>query len=142
MMQYVTTEGAQGICFPGWHLPTDNELKVLEGTIDSQYGIGDPIWDLTGDRGLDAGGKMKETGTTHWVFPNTGATNTSGFTALPGGARNTDGTYPGFQIYGRYWTSTESGSNAFRRVLISSRADIARDAANKSFGLSVRCIKN
>lgn len=142
MMQYVTSEGAQGICFPGWHLPTDSELKTLEGTIDSQYGVGDPVWDLTGDRGLDAGGKMKEIGTTHWVFPNTGATNTSGFTALPGGARNTDGTWPGFQIYGRYWTSTESGTNAYRRILSASRADISRDAANKSFGLSVRCVKN
>lgn len=142
MMQYVTTEGSQGICFPGWHIPTDTELKTLEGTIDSQYGVGDPIWDLTGDRGLDAGGNMKETGTTHWVYPNTGATNSSGFTALPGGARNTDGTYPGFQIYGRYWTSSESATNAYRRILSASSADISRDDANKNFGLSVRCIKN
>ncbi|MBM3435324.1 MAG: hypothetical protein FJY07_03790, partial [Bacteroidetes bacterium] len=117
MMQYTTTPGTQGICTPGWHLPTDNELKTLEGTVDSQYGVGNPVWDLTGDRGLDAGGNLKETGVSHWAFPNNGATNSSGFTALPGGARNTDGTYPGLTIYGRFWTSTESGSTAYRRVL-------------------------
>ena len=142
MMQYVTTPGAQGICTPGWHLPTDNEIKLLEGTIDSQYGVGNPVWDLTGDRGLDAGGKMKETGNSHWAFPNTGATNTSGFTALPGGARNTDGSFPGVTVYGRFWTSSEGGTTAYRRVLSSSTATIARDTANKLFGLSVRCVKD
>jgi len=142
MMQYVTTPGTQGICTPGWHLPTDNEIKLLEGTIDSQYGVGDPVWDLTGDRGLDAGGKMKETGNSHWAFPNTGATNTSGFTALPGGARNTDGSFPGVTVYGRFWTSSEGGTTAYRRVLSSSTATIARDTANKLFGLSVRCVKD
>lgn len=141
-MQYVTTSGAQGICASGWHLPSDSEWKILEGTVDSQYGVGDPIWDIIGDRGLDAGGKLKETGTTHWVWPNTGATNSSGFTALPGGSRNTDGTYPGFQIYGRYWTSNESGTNAYRRVFSTARADIARDASSKNFGLSLRCVKD
>jgi len=142
MMQYTTTPGTQGICTPGWHLPTDQEIKTLEGTIDSQYGVGDPIWDLTGDRGLDAGGKMKETGNAHWVFPNVGATNTSGFTGLGGGTRNTNGSYSGFQIYGIFWTSTESSTNAYRRVLSASRADIARDAVNKLVGLSVRCVKD
>jgi uncharacterized protein (TIGR02145 family) len=142
IMQYSTTPGVQGICTPGWHVPTDNEWKILEGTIDTQYGVGDPIWDLTGDRGLDAGGKLKETGTVHWVFPNTGATNTSGFTALPGGTRNTNGTYVSFQIFGRFWTSDESSTNAYRRVLNTSRADILRDATNKLYGLSVRCVKD
>jgi uncharacterized protein (TIGR02145 family) len=142
MMQYSTSPGVQGICTPGWHLPTDNELKTLEGTIDSQYGVGDPVWDLIGDRGLDAGGKLKETGVIHWAFPNTGATNTSGFTALPGGARNTDGSFPGLTIYGRYWSSTESGTTAYRRILSSSSALSSRDAANKLFGLTVRCLKD
>lgn len=142
MMQYSTTPAVQGICTPGWHLPTDDEIKTLEGTVDSQYGVGDPQWDLTGDRGLDAGGNLKETGSIHWAYPNTGATNSYGFTALPGGARNTDGTYPGFGIYGRFWTSSESGSNAYRRVLSSAVATISRDTANKNFGLTVRCVKD
>ena len=46
MMQYTTQQGVQGICPPGWHLPTDEEWKVLEGAVDSQYGIGDPEWDI------------------------------------------------------------------------------------------------
>jgi uncharacterized protein (TIGR02145 family) len=142
MMQYSTTPGIQGICMTGWHLPTDSEWKTLEGTIDSQYPVGDPVWDLEGDRGYDAGGKLKETGTLHWAFPNTGATNSSGFTALPGGARNTDGTFPSFLVSGRFWTSTESGSNAYRHILSTLLMDIARNAATKNFGLSVRCIKN
>ena len=62
MMQYSTIPGIQGICAEGWHIPTDNEWKLLEGTVDSQYGVGDTIWDLEGDRGYDAGGKLKETG--------------------------------------------------------------------------------
>ncbi len=142
MMQYSTTQGVQGICPTGWHIPTDYEWKVLEGSIDSQYGIGDPVWDLEGDRGYDAGGKLKESGTIHWAFPNTGATNSSGFTALPGGARNTDGTFPSFLISGRFWSSTESGSDAYRRVLSTTLMSISRNAANKNFGLSVRCIKD
>ncbi len=57
MMQYVTTPGVQGICTPGWHIPTDNEVKILEGTIDSQFGVGNAVWDLTGDRGSMQEGK-------------------------------------------------------------------------------------
>ena len=87
LMQYETTQGIQGICPTGWHIATDEELKTLEGTVDSQYGVGDPVWDETGNRGLDAGGNLKETGTTLWEPPNTGATNSSGFTALPSGYR-------------------------------------------------------
>jgi uncharacterized protein (TIGR02145 family) len=142
MMQYTNTPGIQGICMAGWHLPTDIEWKVLEGTVDSQYGVGDPIWDTEGDRGYDAGGNLKETGWDHWVWPNTGATNSSGFTALPGGARNTDGTFPSLQIAGRFWSSTENSTSAYRRNLNNSRMDIYRNASNKNFGLSVRCIKN
>jgi uncharacterized protein (TIGR02145 family) len=142
MMEYSHSPGAQGICFSGWHIPTDNEWKILEGTVDSQYGVGDPIWDIIGDRGSDVGGNLKETGTTHWVWPNTGATNSSGFTALPGGSRNTDGSFPGFQIFERLWSSNENGGTALRRTLNASRSDISRDFSNKNFGFSIRCIKN
>ncbi len=59
MMQYFLQEGARGICPPGWHLPSDKEWKLLEGVVDSQYGIGDPEWDGLGERGLDAGFNLK-----------------------------------------------------------------------------------
>ncbi len=81
MMQYVTTPGAQGICPDGWHLPTDEEFKTMEMALGMSQGEADD----TGWRGTDEGGKMKESGTTHWYSPNMGATNSSGFTALPGG---------------------------------------------------------
>jgi uncharacterized protein (TIGR02145 family) len=55
MMNWTTTPGAQGICPQGWHIPTDEEWKVLEGTVDGEYGVGDPEWNNTGPRGTDAG---------------------------------------------------------------------------------------
>ncbi len=70
MMQWSTTPGAQGICPTGWHIPTDGEWTILTTMLGGEYA---------------AGGKMKEAGTTHWRAPNTGATNTSGFSARAGG---------------------------------------------------------
>ncbi len=66
MMQYnLTTEGAQGICPSGWHIPTDNEWKILEGVADSQYSIGHLIWNANNYRGYDAGKNLKST--TGWL---------------------------------------------------------------------------
>ena len=143
VMQYVTIEGAQGICPEGWYIPTDDDWKILEGTVDSQFGVGDPIWDQFAWRGFDAGGNLKETGTTHWYSPNTGATNFSGFTALPGGARS----YPSFQnlgINGSWWSSTESvsGQLARMRALNYSEAKAGRYSDGQSIGDSVRCLKD
>ncbi|HNS18341.1 MAG TPA: FISUMP domain-containing protein [Bacteroidales bacterium] len=142
-MQYVMTEGVQGICPSTWHLPTDDEWKILEGTVDSQYPVGDPIWNTQGGRGLDAGGNLKETGTTHWVSPNTGATNSSGFTALPGGGRGG----PTFDLCGwqsNFWSSSlVLGTDyAWSRRQFSSLAQTDRNANTKPNGLSVRCLRN
>ncbi|MCK4980234.1 MAG: hypothetical protein KAS62_07550, partial [Candidatus Delongbacteria bacterium] len=79
MMQYDTTEGIQGICPPGWHIPTDDEWKILEGTVDSQYPVGDPEWDGTSVRGFDAGLNLKST--SGWILNGNG-TGLYGFTAL------------------------------------------------------------
>ena len=76
--------GVQGVCPDGWHLPSDTAWKELE----MYLGMSQAQADGTFIRGTDEGGKMKETGTTHWNSPNTGATNSSGFTALPGGYRH------------------------------------------------------
>lgn len=142
IMEYDTIPGLKGICPMHWHLPSDEEWKILEGTVDSQYGVGDSIWDSIGDRGLNAGGMLKETGTMHWVFPNTEATNAYDYTALPAGARNTNGTFPGLTIYGRFWTSSGSNNVAYRRELSALKADIYRGLVDKLLGLSVRCIKD
>jgi len=143
-MQYVTTEGAQGICPPGWHIPTDNEWKILEGTVDSQYPVGDPEWDNPGWRGLDAGGNLKEEGTTHWLSPNTGATNSSGFTGISGGYRGVDnGSFYDLGEDGLIWSSSQYGTNyAWSRDLFFGDAFVIRYNFNKDYGFLVRCLKN
>ena len=81
----------QGVCPTGWHLPGDAEWTELT--------------DYIGGTSV-AGGKMKETGTTHWNSPNTGATNESGFTALPGGRRDSsNGAFSNVGYYGYWWSA-------------------------------------
>ncbi len=142
-MQYDTTAGAQGICPPGWHIPTDNEWKILEGTVDSQYPVGDPEWNGIELRGLDAGGKLKETGLEHWETPNEGATNQSGFTGLPGGYRGfNDGAFFNLGSHGYYWASSQnSTSQAWYRNFNDYSAEVYRDDSYKERGFPVRCLK-
>ena len=135
--------GVQGICPSGWHLPSDEEWKILEGEVDSQYGYPDPEWDGWGWRGTDAGGNLKEIGTTHWDYPNVGATNNSGFTALPAGRRYSNGSFSNLGSNTLFWSSTENNSShAWYRYLHYTNADVHRDGYNKTDGFSVRCIKD
>jgi len=89
LMQYGTAEGSQGICPTGWHVPTDAEWCILENYVDA----GTVSCATISYRGGNAGGNLKETGTAHWQSPNTGATNSFGFTGLPGGARLANGSF-------------------------------------------------
>ena len=120
--------GVQGICPTGWHLPSDAEWTTLTTYLG----------------GLSvAGGKMKEAGTTHWSSPNTGATNESGFTALPGGYRNTNGTFTTIGRYGYWWSSTQSSTNnAWYRGLPYHTGNVYRDTGGKGLGFSVRCLRD
>ena len=128
MMQYSTTSGVQGICPTGWHVPTDAEWATL-------------ITFLGGES--VAGGKMKETGTTHWNGYNTGATNSSGFTALPGGYRATSGLYYITGWNCNLWSSTQnSTTDAWNRILNENSAYVYRDWHTKGFGFSVRCVRD
>lgn len=145
MMDYVTTQGAQGICPTGWHIPTDEEWKTLEGTVDNTFGVGDPEWNILGWRGGDAGGELKDTTTTHWNAPNTGATNGSGFTGLPGGyfvSSNT--TYYYINDFVFLWTSDDSGSGTawyrglrYNDVTVYRHSNMLHENA-----LYVRCLKD
>ncbi len=91
---------------------------------------------------------MKSTGTIEngdglWNSPNEQATNESGFTGLPGGYRNFDGTYLNFGNYGYWWSSTEYDSNfAWFRILYYNYSDVYRFVANKRLGFSVRCVRD
>jgi uncharacterized protein (TIGR02145 family) len=128
MMQYVTTEGIQGICPTGWHLPTDIEWTVL-----INYLGGESL----------AGGKLKESGTSHWLSPNTDATNETGFTALPGGTRRHYGSFyaPGF--FGDLYTSTQGDlGSAFYYTMNNTSGNAKRISGTMDDGNSVRCIRD
>jgi uncharacterized protein (TIGR02145 family) len=108
-------------------VPTDAELTTL-----INYLGGDNI----------AGGKMKSTSTL-WNSPNTGATNSSGFTGLPGGDRNNFGMFVAAVEGGGFWSSTVNGTNgAWFRWLYYSNSTAQRIFDTKQFGFSVRCIKD
>lgn len=143
-MDYASLEGAQGICPEGWHIPTDDEWKILSGNVDSEFPVGDPEWDKTGRCGSDAGGNLKEEGTVHWNLPNTGATNTSGFTGLPGGYRNIySGNFFDTGNMGTFWSSSQTDPDmAWSRYLDYSDARISHYTSSKQNGFSVRCLKD
>jgi uncharacterized protein (TIGR02145 family) len=112
----------------GWHLPSDAEWTTL-----TTYLGGTSV----------AGGKLKETGTTHWSSPNTGATNESGFTALPGGNRNSNGVFGNVGSNGGWWSATESNAtNAWGRLLYFSYSSVYRGNYSKEVGFSVRLVRD
>ena len=120
--------GIQGVCPAGWHLPSDAEWTELT--------------DYLGGTSV-AGGKLKETGTTHWASPNTGATNETGFTALPGGNRDFDGTFDLVGSYGIWWSATEaSATSAWYRYMGDFDSNVYRDIDGKEVGVSVRCVRD
>ena len=144
MMQYSTQQEVQGICPPDWHLPSDEEWKVLEGATDSQYGIGDSEWDFSYDnRGYDAGLNLKTTD--GWYFNGNG-TDLFGFSGLPGGNHWDDGSFQVVFLFGYFWTTKEYGiyyDQAYFRELSYSSSKIFRaPSGGKDGGFSVRCIKN
>jgi uncharacterized protein (TIGR02145 family) len=137
-MQYTVAPGGQGICPSGWHIPTSAEWCVMTTFLDNTTDCYCSCWS-----GTDVGGKLKESGLDHWISPNTGATNESGFTALGAGYRNALGNLINFKENAHFWTSNEVLSpNAMRRNLTSGTATIGRYAVSKSFGKSIRCIKD
>ena len=123
-----TSNGNKNVCPTGWHVPTDAEWTVL---ID--YLGGETV----------AGSKMKEVGTTSWNIPNTDATNTSLFSALPGGSRGSFGNYGNDGSGGNWWGSTEYGTDdAWNRNLRTDNGVANRYYYSKKGGLSVRCLRD
>ncbi len=118
----------RGLAPEGWHIPTDFEWTTLENCLGGA---------------AVAGGAMKEIGTTHWVTPNTGATNISGFTGLPGGFRNQQGAFFNVGLNG-YWCSSTEGSTttAWYRWLFYNAGNIDRVNTSKKNGFSVRCLRD
>ena len=98
--------------------------------------------DEQGWRGTDEGGKLKTEGTEYWLEPNTGASNSSGFSALPGGARNEDGIFKNMGVGIWLWSATEyTGSTQWRRIIRENNAGIAASSAYFNSGMSIRCVQ-
>ena len=116
------------LCPTGWHVPSDAEWTEL-----TDYLGGESV----------AGGKLKETGTTHWASPNTGATNETGFTALPGGYRNYLGTFGAIGYRGYWWSATEdSASRAWPRYVFNNTSNVISGSNSKVVGYCVRCVRD
>lgn len=125
---WYTVIDSRNVCPTGWHVPTDSEWTAL-----SEYLGGEDV----------SAGKLKEIGTIHWVAPNTGATNETGFTAIPGGSRVNDGTFYNVGYDATFWSATEYDVSLGRFYdLNTNGAYIIRAIDDKDTGFSVRCIKD
>ena len=133
LYNWFTVADTKGLCPSGWHVPSDSEWTTLTNYLGG-YGV--------------AGGKMKTTGTTNWNSPNTGATNESGFSALPGGYRYDGGSFYNIRVFAWFWSATESDNFfAWNRDLDFINGGVNRSIPfdsnyNKDVGASVRCLKD
>ncbi len=126
LYNWYAVNDSRNIAPEGWHVPSDAEWGTLI--------------DYLGRR---AGGKMKETGTIHWSSPNEGATNESGFLALPGGFRNHNSHYSNVGNDADFWSATQYlSSSAWERALIYGSFEVHRVFYGKQRGCSVRCVRD
>jgi uncharacterized protein (TIGR02145 family) len=124
---YAVTD-SRNIAPAGWHVASLEEWTALRDTLGGE---------------TLAGGKLKETGTTHWLSPNFGATNESGFTALPGGLREPSGVFYTNGQSAIWWTSTgKTASNAWYAYNDAVTSILLLSNSNKSVGYAVRCVKD
>ena len=121
----------ENICPAGWHAPSESEFKTLEQAL--------------GGRAV-AGGALKEAGTAHWTTPNTGATNSSGYTMLPGGYRTGEGGASFYELgrNGYLWSSTgwQDEAVAYYWGFSKDAARTEQGISGMHTGFSVRCLKN
>jgi uncharacterized protein (TIGR02145 family) len=139
LYNWYSVNDSRNIAPAGWHVPTDAEWKQLEMYLGMSQAEADAVdW-----RGNDEGGKLKEAGTTHWNSPNTGATNESGFSGLPGGYRIFNSNYYDVGNLALFWSSTEYGSYpAWTRYLGYYDSEVGRSYDSKQDGFSVRCVRD
>ena len=116
------------LCPTGWHVPSDAEWTTL-----TNYLGGESL----------AGGKLKETGTLHWISPNTASSNETSFSALPGGYRFANGDFGGNGLYGYWWCTPDSQMHTvWYRHMGNSYNSVYRNSDSKLCGFSVRCLKD
>lgn len=118
----------KNICPTGWHVPNEDDWNTLINFLGGTN---------------VAGGKLKETGTSHWQNQALQTTNESGFTALPGGIRLNNGDYSGMETTGTWWSAEQSGSEIYAGYELNmGNPVITRKIYDKRTGLSVRCIED
>lgn len=124
----VASTNPKKVCPTGWHIPMDEEWTTLPTFLGGESA---------------GGGKLKETGTAHWLSPNTDATNETGFTALPAGYRDGSGTFGLLGRSGFWWSSSISGTTyAWYRYLYYNSSSISGGDNDQHTGFSVRCLKD
>jgi uncharacterized protein (TIGR02145 family) len=126
------SNGGKNICPTGWHIPSDNDWTILADYLGGEY---------------EAGGKLKESGNTHWPYSNEESTNSYGFTALPGGACGTGGSFYDIGTAAMWWSSTEycydsDCQYALYRYLIMWEPNMSSSDNDKTRGYAVRCLKD
>jgi uncharacterized protein (TIGR02145 family) len=139
LYNFYAVANPNGLCPTGWHVPADWEwntlVRYLEPSADTTC--------MDCFQGATAGGALKEIGVTHWASPNTGATNSSGFSARSGGDRDVDGTYYAKDTVGIWWCSNTGSPNyAYHRILYNFSGGVYRTYGDKPYGFSVRCVKD
>jgi uncharacterized protein (TIGR02145 family) len=142
LYNHFTVTDSRGLCPTGWHVPTDSEWNRLVKHLDANADTSAVL----GTQSTTAGGALKSTATQPtpggWNSPNTGATNSSGFSAGPGGLRLSNGVFYDVGTYGYWWSSSLSGSNAWFRSLNNNNGDVVRSNFNRTNGFSVRCLRD
>jgi uncharacterized protein (TIGR02145 family) len=131
---WYTVTDSRNVCPIGWHVPGDEEWTNLALYLT-----------VFGELPREAGGKLKEAGTVHWNSPNAGATNETGFTALPGGTRAYTGSFDHIGNMGFWWSVSTQENNpimAWLRFLWSDYRTLESEFEWKAFGCSVRCVKD
>jgi uncharacterized protein (TIGR02145 family) len=128
LYNFFSTLDERNVCPAGWHVPTNIEWTKFTNEI--------------GGLGV-AGSVLKSTGTEFWSAPNTGATNTIGFNALPNGCRYDGGNYNNLGTYAFYWTATELDTTfSWYRALKYDVPTAFRNFTKKQNGYAIRCVKN
>jgi uncharacterized protein (TIGR02145 family) len=131
---------SRGLAPDGWRVPLESDWNKLIISIDPNADTSCPA---SCTQSIFAGGELKETGLSHWFNPNNGANNSTGFTALPGGGRDVDGSYFYLGNYGHWWSAgSYNESDAFIRTISYSGSSIKKGVSYKKLGYSVRVVKN
>ncbi len=148
MMQYVSIEGIQGICPTGFHLPSDEEWKILE----EHLGMSSVDADDVGSRGTDQGSQMAGIDSlwTDGFLDEDPSFGSSGFGALPGGDRRTVESFGNLSYSSIFWTTSEFEGGAWLRNIYYDDTEVGRYVTpevlryegSKGSGFSVRCIKD